>query len=222
MKAPAPWQLSGRAYIGALALPEQQRMAEAGTPERLGRPGGRLSTLMFVDYEDSNVGPYYELLFIPGHFPFADGRRHPSIGRIYVSSQASVDNGRANWGIPKDRADFRVYREAHQDRVEVSQNGQVFARLTLRHRGPSLPVPGGLIPSRWRTLGQVRDGQTFLYAPKASGWLSRARLAHVWADGEHFPAIQHGKVRGTGYLSGFDMTFPEARILPDSPDGEPA
>lgn len=60
------------------------------------------------------VGPYDELIYVPGLFsrrprqPLRTGRTaaepieyFPSITRIYVSTDESVYNGRKNWGIPK-------------------------------------------------------------------------------------------------------------------------
>lgn len=219
MTVPAPWQLRGRAWICALELPEDVRFDQAGTPAALGPPGGRLSYLIFVDYRMSPVGPYRELLFIPGHYRFADGRRHPSIGRIYVSSADSVTGGRQNWGIPKDQADFRLTREDKRDRVEVYRDGRVVARLGFRHHGPGLPVPAGLIPEKQRTLGQYREGRTFLSTPDTSSSVHYARMEEGWADGKHFPEIQQGKPRACVYLSNFHTTFPQARILDDT--GQP-
>jgi hypothetical protein len=213
MKAPAPWTLRGRAFICALKLPPAQRTDEAGTPESLSEPGGSLSYVMFVDYSASDVGPYHEILFIPGNYRFADGRRHPSIGRIYVSSQESVDNGRANWGIPKDRADFQVEKHGKGEKVTVTRDGEVIAKLVLKQPGPSLPFPGGLSPAKFRTLGQHRDGKTFLYAPKASGWLGYAVLEEAWGNGTDFPALQHGKNVFAASLKDFKMNFPVAEIL---------
>ena len=46
------------------------------------------------------------LLLIPGTMRFPDGRRYASFSRILVSTWDSVVNGRINWGIPKDRANF--------------------------------------------------------------------------------------------------------------------
>lgn len=53
---------------------------------------------MIVRYEDSEVGPYDELILIPGramnpHTGKADMR----ITNIFVSTDASVWNGRRNW-----------------------------------------------------------------------------------------------------------------------------
>ncbi|MGB1219908.1 MAG: acetoacetate decarboxylase family protein [Alcanivoracaceae bacterium] len=214
MIAEAPWRLRGRAYICALELPDTQRQQQAGTPEALGQPGGRRSLVMYVDYSHSDVGPYHELLFIPGHFPFADGHRHPSIGRIYVSSQDSVDSGRHNWGIPKQRADFSIERGKRRDNITVTTGGDAIARLSLRHGRLALPAPGMLLPPRYRTIGQLQDNQHFLYAPASIGLMHRATVESVWGDGDNFPAIQHGDITGAAYLSRFYMRFPVARRLP--------
>ena len=209
-EAPAPWQLTGRAYAIALRLPDAQRIEQAGVPAILGEPAGRYSLMMFVDYTDSDVGPYHELLFIPGSYDFADGHRHLSIGHIYVSSQDSVVNGQNNWGIPKDLASFEVVRGKGEDTVTVSRDGQVFCRLTLRHGRLGVPVFAPLVPRRLRTLGQVREGKTFIYAPSASGTLCRGQLTEGWADGVHFPEIQKGRVIAGGYMPAFRMNFPVA------------
>jgi len=212
MIAPAPWQLHGRAYAFALKTGHTQRTAQAGTPTALGEPRGARSILMFVEYSHSDVGPYQELLFIPGHYRFPDGRRYNSIGRIYVSSQDSVDNGRRNWGIPKDRADFEVDRTDAGDQVTVAVDGRPFCRLLLAHGGPALPVSSAWAPQKAVTLAQLRDGNMFRYTPTAKGRLQLARLKHFWADGEHFPALQPGNWALGGYMPAFDMTFPVSEI----------
>ncbi|KAL2867802.1 uncharacterized protein BJX67DRAFT_352280, partial [Aspergillus lucknowensis] len=62
---------------------------------------------MIVRYEDSEVGPYDELILIPGRAvnPHT-GKAEMRISTIYVSTDASVWNGRRNWNIPKQRAVF--------------------------------------------------------------------------------------------------------------------
>ena len=103
---PAPWSLHGGGWLVALKLPAGAPARDAFLPaEFTGKVAG-ISLLMFVDYAQSDSGPYHELLFIPGSVPFPDGRRHLTISRILVSTWDSVVNGRRNWGIPKDRADF--------------------------------------------------------------------------------------------------------------------
>lgn len=88
--APSPWELAASGYILVLHLPKlsldtQSFTAEALRPFRI----GRYAYAMFVDYSSSPVGPYRELLFIPGAFTGV-GQDHWSITKIYVSSAASV------------------------------------------------------------------------------------------------------------------------------------
>lgn len=212
MIAPAPWQLRGRAYAFALKADPEQRVDQAGAAPQLGAPGGGRSIMMFVDYETSDVGPYHELLFIPGHYRFPDGRRYSSIGRIYVSSQASVDNGRRNWGIPKELADFEVVRGNRTDAVTISLGGKAFCRLQLSHGRLGLPVSSTWLPQRQLTLAQLLDEKMFRYTPVSRGRLSLSRLQEFWADGKHFPALSAGRGTVGGYMSNFQMTFPVAKI----------
>lgn len=68
-----------------------------------------LGMVMIISYSDSNVGPYDELLFaIPCKNPSINNELLPSyrIPVIYVSTEASVRNGRKNWGIRKELANF--------------------------------------------------------------------------------------------------------------------
>lgn len=212
MIAPAPWQLRGRAYAFMLKAGQQQRLEQAGAPAELGAPGGSRSIMMFVDYHTSDVGPYHELLFIPGHYRFPDGRRYPSIGRIYVSNQDSVDNGRSNWGIPKELADFDVVRGDNTDQVTVSLGGQPFCRLALTHNRRSIPVSSTWLPQKMLTLAQLRDEKMFRYTPVSRGGLTLSRLEEFWADGEHFPALTVNRRILGGYMSDFEMTFPVADV----------
>jgi len=54
-----------------------------------GQFAGGLGTVMLVDYNTSNAGPYGELHFIPGKFKHQNKRLN-SISKIYVSTLASV------------------------------------------------------------------------------------------------------------------------------------
>lgn len=60
---------------------------------------------MLLKYKSSPVGPYNELAYIPGKYK-AGKCSTPlfSVQRIWVDSEASVQGGRSNWGLPKVRA----------------------------------------------------------------------------------------------------------------------
>jgi len=217
--APAPWQLQGRGYIAMLRFDDGGVQQDRFLPPTLQgrRSRSPYAWLMFVDYAHSDVGPYHELLFIPGSFPFEDGRKHLSISRIFVSSQASVDNGRRNWGIPKELAEFEVrYGVQGLDRIKVARGGRVFAELDFKSYPLPLPFPGGLLPAGLRTLGQHRDGQSFIYAPSASGVLRPASLRRAWSDAAEFPHLARARPVLAVAVSRFQMLFPVSRILSTS------
>jgi len=212
--APAPWDLAGQGYMFALWMP--QDVLDCGsfilpqTP-RAGR--GRIAFAMFVDYASSDVGPYHELLYIPGKLRFGDEARL-SISRIFVSSQASVVNGRLNWGIPKDRCDFDV-RYGTRDQVSLrNEEGHRFAEMELEAFGPRLPAPMQWTPRSWRTVSQVRDGKRFTYVPEASGHFRFARVRNWRFDSAVFPDLARGRVLAAMKITDFRMRFPVSQIEP--------
>ncbi|HET8705149.1 MAG TPA: acetoacetate decarboxylase family protein, partial [Pseudomonadales bacterium] len=146
IKAPAPWQLSGDGFIATFWLPEQLDDNATFTPDTLkGRRSGKLATMMFVNYHTSDVGPYQELLFIPGQFKIK-GKNRRSITKIYVNTWESVVNGNINWGIPKEQADFKVEALKGVTTVQLSQSGHLFAEFKFKEMGLKMPVSTRLVP----------------------------------------------------------------------------
>lgn len=215
--APAPWALRGRAYVCMLRAPADLLDQGSFLPPSLKgrRARSPYCYMMFVDYAQSPVGPYHELLYIPGTFAFEDGARHLSISRIFVSSLDSVVNGQRNWGIPKDVAQFDVrYGDDGLDRVRVSKNGKVFAELDFVSWPIPLPVTTAILPKSWTTLGQHCEGQAYIYRPTASGWARPASLKRSRFDVAMFPDLSLAQPLLTVALSSFNMTFHAATIQP--------
>lgn len=70
---------------------------------------GGTGTVQIVRYLSSPVGPYDEIMFVPGKFNVPGelgGGAMSQITRIYVSSIQSVFNGRTHWNVPKNLAHF--------------------------------------------------------------------------------------------------------------------
>ncbi len=218
--APAPWTLHGRGYISVLRMPPALLDDASFTPDSLRgrRKPSSYGYLMFVDYADSPVGPYHELLFIPGAFDDGEGGAHFSISRIFVSSQDSVVNGRRNWGIPKELAEFDVrYGEQGVDHVRVSRAGQTFAELVFSASRLPLPFTTALLPRRLTTLIQHHEGRRYQYRPSASGRVQLGRLRSAQIDAAVFPDIGAAKPLLTVAVSNFSMIFHEALIEPLDP-----
>ncbi len=212
--APAPWQLTGSGYIVAFRLPADLSEDALFIPESLrGKRKGTVAIMMFVDYAQSDVGPYHELLFIPGVFHFNNSWNR-SISRIFVSTWESVVNGNINWGIPKDRCDFNVQYGEQQDIISLTaEDGTNFAELTFRSsRWPRLPGTTRLIPKKLRTLGQHRDGKQFLYMPASNGHAKPATLVNARFNPAYFPDLSQAKVIQCVRITDFAMTFPVADV----------
>lgn len=201
-RAPAPWALRGDGYVLMLrtsALPDDPAVRR-----------GPFAVALFAEYASSPVGPYRELLFIPGAVNVT-GRTLPTISKIYVSTQASAENGRANWGIPKELAVLGRERKSERlDRLTVRLEDQIVVDLTVEKVGPSLPFWTWMIPSVFRTLGQALDGQRFVVAPRATGRMRWARVKHAWSDGEAFPPLSVESIAGVIAVRDVALTFPEA------------
>ena len=107
---PAPWKLKGTMYIvnfycrpGNLPdyaySPLEKESSFAGAES--GKHVGGVGQFHFIRYTETPVGPYDELVIIPGNFQYdveEDGRRKAKknvrITRIYVSQKYTCWNGR--------------------------------------------------------------------------------------------------------------------------------
>ncbi|AQG79710.1 acetoacetate decarboxylase family protein [Spirosoma montaniterrae] len=219
MIAPPPWTLTGDGLILIAHFPEPFVRAQGFlAPYQQTAYRGWIGTVMLVDYKTSAVGPYRELLFIPGLFRFGDTTSF-SISKIYVSSEDSVWNGRQNWGIPKEFADFSFETNADGSRsITVSQNGQSFLSLRAKPWGPRFPITTKLMPG-FRVMQERLDRPGYeppgllLTRPSASGAARLSTLSGVETDIRFFPDLSQIKPLAVLSVENFRMTFPvpEAR-----------
>lgn len=212
--APAPWRITGNGYIVAVWLPRDVINNAFLPPTLAPSHRGRLAFMMFVDYHETPCGQYHELLYIPGPMQFNE-HRHRSITRIFVSSYDSVVNGRRNWGIPKDRADFSVsYDDQGIDHVRVQRDGHTFVELAFKPKGPSIHFNASLIPRFLRTLAQHWEGNEYIYTPDADGFVQMASLQSARFDAALFPDLARGRVLGVVKAKHFNMRFIQSIIRP--------
>lgn len=209
-EAPAPWSLTGRGYLVLLRPP---RAEAAGLPPQLAaaaRSGPAL--LMYVDYASSGVGPYRELLYIPGRFLERGGRRW-SVTHIVVSTDDSVRAGRANWGIPKTLAEFDVRPAAGGgETIVVTQGDRLIAELEFGPPGLRMPGGGGLLPASWRRMVQFLNGRRYTFTPAAHGPLAWTALRSLATDGELFPELGPESALATFAAPDFRLGFPVAEV----------
>lgn len=205
---PAPWKLRGKGYIFIYKFSRDFVEKQGCVPDFLKENfDGGFGSVMLVDYEQSDAGPYGELLFIPGKFRYGR-KRLDTISRIYVSTMESVVNGRANWGIPKEKADFRFEQTGRgEERVTVSVGEKTAASFVLRSGKLSFPVSTKLLPF---PLVQEYEGRRCFtnFFGSGKGHFGRIREADI--DPELFPDVTGCRPIAVIRVDPFDITFPEA------------
>ena len=203
--APAPWNLTGNAYIMVYKF-SKDFVKEYGflTDYQRDRFLGYVGTVMLVDYKTSGVGPYRELLFIPGMFTF-DWKKMFSISKIYVSSQDSVYNGIENWGIPKEYADFnwQTNPDGSED-ISVNLEGKEFFRITIKKGFISFPITTSILPL---TVVQKLRKDLIITNPTAKGKATLASIKSIEVDKNFFPDLSKASPLITMKVKDFEMNF---------------
>ncbi len=208
----APWQLKGKGYMFLYNFPKSWASKANFMPvEQSGEFKGGLGTLMLVDYETSNVGPYRELLLIPGKFSWLNFRNY-AISRIWVSSQSSVVSGRKNWGIPKNFADFHITTKQprHESWDVLSPEGHSFFKADLSFGRLPLPIHTALLPF---PLLQTWKGQHFQTKFSGFGLGHLAKLESLQIDDELFPDITAKKPLIGLRVDPFHIRFPLPQMI---------
>ncbi|MFN7144280.1 MAG: hypothetical protein ACK4YP_10925, partial [Myxococcota bacterium] len=165
--APPPWTLDGHALVCLVRTPRG--------------PG----VLAFARYTASPVGPYDEVLFVPGvRPPF-------HVEAIRVSSVDSMGWGRRNWGIPKHLALFDWQEQGTCFAVHVRDpgTGEVFALLEGEGRGRDYTVATGWVPAALRRFDQAYEGRHYRFSPSGRARGRAARVTAVHVGGAGFPEI---------------------------------
>ncbi len=203
--APAPWNLTGDAYIMVYKF-SKDFVYEYGfmTDYQQDRFLGYVGTVMLVDYKTSGVGPYRELLFIPGMFTF-DWQKMFSISKIYVSSHDSVYNGIENWGIPKEYADFDWQTNADgTEDISVNIDGKEFFKTTIKKGFISFPLTTSILPLK---VVQKLRKDLIITNPTAKGKATLASIKSMKVDKNFFPDVSKASPLITMKVKDFEMTF---------------
>ena len=208
--ANAPWQLDGNGYILLYKFPKWfvEKHGFLSESQRVDFKG-YFGTVMLVDYHSSAVGPYQELLFIPGMFDVG-GKNKFSITKIYVSTYNSVWNGINNWAIPKEVADFKWESVGkNKEKIEVSSNGKTFFSAVFHKKWLKFPLTTAFLPIN--LVQTTHDGNLLLTQPSSKGQGQLASLVSVEIDADFFPDISQIKPIMAIAANDFKMTFPVPR-----------
>ncbi|MEZ4900756.1 MAG: acetoacetate decarboxylase family protein [Spirosomataceae bacterium] len=210
--APAPWTLTGDGYIFLYRFPKQW-IVEKGfllDYQQLNYKG-IVGCVMLVDYHNTPVGPYRELLLIPGLFKLCHKTTF-SISKIYVSDSNSLWNGIENWGIPKELSDFTLQSiDNHTEKIGVIREGKPFFEATIQRGKISFPLTTALFPLR--ITQQLRDNW-IITKPTAKGKAYFGKLTDIKVNGDFFPDIGFLKPVAVLAIKDFEMTFPRVVFNP--------
>lgn len=206
---PAPWHLTGHGYILLYRFDRDFACRHSFLPDDYAsRFAGGLGTVMFVSYRSSEAGPYDELLFMPGKYRIA-GRKWHTISKIYVSTMASMINGRKNWGIPKEIARFSFSGiQKNRETIEVYHGDIPIISADFKGLGIPFPVDTRLMPFH---LMQEKDGKLLqtTFSGKGLGKLVRVRKMQV--NSSYFPEVSLCRPLLAFRVSNFKITFPIAK-----------
>ena len=206
LKSPPPWRLSGEGIILIFRFKKDWVEKSGMLPKQLeGKFKGGLGYVMLVNYEKSPVGPYRELLIIPGKFRKT---KKQAITKIYVNSEASTQNGRNNWGIPKETLPISWKKEGNKDVVEIKSGEKIVFSAEISYGGLSFPVTTSVLPIN---LCQTWNRLKYYTKPSGYGWGKLAKVEKLDLDPNFFPDIRGIKPLLAVKVNPFNIKFPEPK-----------
>ncbi|WP_086542459.1 acetoacetate decarboxylase family protein [Algoriphagus antarcticus] len=204
-QAPAPWKLQGEGIILIYKFSRNWVETYGNLPEHLkGKFIGGLGYLMFLNYQSSPIGPYKELLVIPGKFaPY--GKQ--TITKIYVSSEVSAQNGHVNWGIPKETLPISWDKSGGTELIQVKDGENTAFSCEVSTGKIPFPLSTSFLPI---DLHQLWDGVDFFTRPSGHGWGKFAKIKNLQIDSSYFPDLSSQKPLFGAKINSFQINFPEA------------
>ncbi|KAJ7037981.1 hypothetical protein C8F04DRAFT_1090913 [Mycena alexandri] len=185
--APAPWKLKGRSWIFLVSALSSTSSFPAGwssayQADALSSGGefiGGLGLIQIVSYAESPVGPYDELIYVPGRWKYSDGTKAFRITQIYVSTEESTLNGRKNWNIPKQIANFDI-KTGSDGTTDISVTQPNASSPFFKASIKSIPILSSIsVPSNTSILGSYYK---LMQPPLPAGENPEDVATHQWAS----------------------------------------
>lgn len=162
---------------------------------------------MLVNYHQSPVGPYEELLLIPGKI--SNGQKSGySISHIHVSTDISTVNGRKHWGIPKETSSFNVHASAGKLETVIKQEEEYQTEILASSYGFDIPIFTHALPYR---LIQSFEEKWCSLRPTAFGKTKLARLDDYYSNMSGFNLLNDKKPLIGFHATSFKMKFPDGK-----------
>ncbi len=209
MSIQAPWNLKGYGYILIYKFKKEWIMESPHIDDEVKQNfKGGFGSIMLVNYKSSNVGPYKELLFIPSSFSIKN-KKKKRISKIYVSTQESVENGKRNWAIPKEFANFKFIKtDRNSENIIVSKNNIDFFNINLQSSSLMFPVNTNLMPF---PLAQRYNDKIYFTKFNGKGWGRFTKIKNISVNSDYFPSFASKPLIAIK-IQPFNINFPKPII----------
>ena len=202
---PAPWTLTGSGLILIYA----SRDTESALPNFLENSKQLpVKILMLVNYNDSGVGPYREVLYMPGAF-FWKKKLCGHISKILVDTESSVSSGIFNWGIPKELAKIKSSEDSSKISYEAVMPNKSSLFAIIEKGEAEFPVSNSFFPL---SILQESDGIVLETKITAKGRARLAKLSHLETSLQGLPQSIADNPRLVLEIPEFEMVFPVPEI----------
>lgn len=203
----APWRLKGKGFAFYYQFDKNFILDKTFLPNNFKSSGfGTMGVVMLINYTDSPVGEFNELLIAPAKFD-TSGIRKYYISKSYVDSKEAMAAGRKNWGIPREMARFDWKENGDITNIKVFKEEFEFFDISIRTGTYHIPINTTLFPIN---LYQEIDGEGFHVNPGGKGVGKPARIIEGHAEEELFPNIFDYRTSMAIKVDPFNFLFPEA------------
>lgn len=171
-----------------------------------GKASGGFGALIFVDYTETPVGPYQEVMFIPGKYEVGGESRYVAT-KCYVSKPEAIDaNGDGFFG-PKELAAFNVSMVDNSTiHLSVTKGrSKVLALEIGTWDAISLPASSSIISFPFMQL--LNGQERLLWKYEARSAMNIAHLSSVQVRPAYFPDIAKFSPIVTLCLNNFELSF---------------
>lgn len=202
---PPPWTLSGSGVILVYGSSDTEATLPAFLDSAKRLP---VKILMLVNYKESGVGPYREVLYMPGAFIWKN-KLCGHISRILVDTESSVSSGIFNWGIPKELATIKSAEDPGEISYEATMRNKSSFFAVVEKGEAEFPVSNTFFP-----LSIVQESDNIILETKitAKGKARLAKLSHLETSIEGLPQSITESPRLALEIPDFEMTFPVPEI----------
>lgn len=126
------YEYQGDGYILFYKFDEEFVRKETFLPDVLkNNYCGGLGAVIYMNYLKSEIGPYEELLFIPGKFYYR-GQKHHFISKAYASKKEAAKFGYGNLSMEEEAAFTREELEKNKENITTYINGEDIASFELK------------------------------------------------------------------------------------------